>query len=63
MGSSDSNECKRGEEQMSQNTTSNSNSASVTVTGPNGVTGPNRAGMTDKLLETGLFKMQQINLY
>ena len=28
------------EEQMSQNTNSNRNSASVTVTGPTGVTGP-----------------------
>ena len=42
MESSDSNESERDEEQMSQNTNSNifSNSASVTVTGLTGVTGP-----------------------
>ena len=38
MESSDSNESEGDEEQMSQNT--NSNSAPVTVTGPTGVTGP-----------------------
>ena len=37
MESSDSNESDRDEEQMSQNT--NSNSALVTVAGPTGVTG------------------------
>ena len=38
MESSDLNQSERDEEQMSQN--DNSNSASVTVTGPTGVTGP-----------------------
>ena len=38
MESSDSKESERDEEHMSQNT--NSNSASVTVAGPTGVTGP-----------------------
>ena len=40
MESSDSNVSERDEEQMAQITNSNSNSASVTVTGPTGVTGP-----------------------
>ena len=40
MESSDLNESERVEEEMSQNTNSNSNRASVTVTGPTGVTRP-----------------------
>jgi len=40
MESSDSNETERDEEQMSQDTNSNCNGASVTVTVPTGVTGP-----------------------
>ena len=40
MELSDSNGSERNEEQVSKNTNSNSNCVSVTVTGPNEVTGP-----------------------